>query len=133
MLKLNKSILAIAACALTAATAIAQEYNHGNHNDPQYTYNEGTIETIDCGSSSLATCINQGNIEAYAKGRCEAIKNVGGPIGYGDPYWHSVQSYAVRPVAAVDLNNGVGSFDYNVDVIFSCSGLLHPGSKQSPL
>ncbi len=128
----KKSLLALAMFATTAMPAIGAEYNHVNHNDPQYNYATGTIETIDCGSASLATCINQANIEAYAKGRCEAMKNVGGPIAYGDPYWHSVQAYSVRPVSAVDGNNGVGTYDYSVDVIYSCSGLLHPGIKQLP-
>ena len=128
----TKSILALAVLGVTSLSAIAAEYNHGNHNETQYTYAIGTIETIDCGNSSLASCINQANIEAFAKGRCEAIKNVGGMTQYGDPYWHTVQQYAVRPVSAIDGNNGTGANDYSVDIIYSCSGLMHPGIRMQP-
>jgi hypothetical protein len=129
---IKKTVLGMAALGLTSFASVADIYNHGNHNDPHYTYSEGTISTIDCGSSSLATCINQGNIEAFAKGRCEAIKNVGGLPQWGAPYWHTIQQYAVRPVSAIDGNNGTGANDYTVDVIFSCGGLLHPGIKMLP-
>lgn len=132
MINISKKILAVAALATFSMNAAADIYNHGNHNDPSYQYSLGTINTIDCGNSSLASCINQANLEAFAKGRCESIKNVGGITAYGDPYWHSVQSFGVRPVSAVDGNNGTGTFDYSVDVIFSCSGLLHPGIRYNP-
>lgn len=124
----NKTILTTGVLAMAAFAVVAQEYNHGDHNDNSYTYATNSIETIDCGSSSLATCINPANIESWAKTRCEQIKNIGGAIPWGVPYWHSAQSYAVRPVSAQDGNNGVGSFDYTIDVIYSCSALYHPAS-----
>jgi hypothetical protein len=128
----SKSILALAILGVTSLSAIAQEYNHGNHSDNQYTYAIGTIQTIDCGSASLASCINQGNIEAFAKSRCKAIKNVGGMTRYGDPYWHTVQQHAVRPVSAIDGNNGTGANDYTIEIIYSCNGLMHPGIRMLP-
>ena len=79
----TRTFLAASVLATTAMAVQADEFNHGNHNDQQYTYSIGTIETVDCGSASLATCINAVNIEAYAKGRCEAIKNIGGLPPYG--------------------------------------------------
>ncbi|MFT4924435.1 MAG: hypothetical protein ACI8WB_000513 [Phenylobacterium sp.] len=129
----NQSLLGLAAFALTSFAATAQEYNHGNHNDTQYTYSEGSVETVDCGSASLASCISAINIEAFSQGRCAAIKNVGGIFPWGSPYWHTAQSYAVRVVSAIDYNNGTGANNYSIDVKFSCSALLHPGFKTQQL
>ncbi|MCW8879284.1 MAG: hypothetical protein OQJ89_08870 [Kangiellaceae bacterium] len=129
-MKLIKLICA-ATFALGAGSTAAQEYNHGNHNDPHHTFGINSVNTISCGSSSLASCISAVNLEAITKQLCrnKVTDDSDGLLPWGTPYYHTVQQYAVRVLSALDTNGGSGPVAYTVDVQYSCSGYLHPGIK----
>ena len=48
-----------------SSVVVAEEYNHGNHNDPYIQFFNGT-ETFNCGSLSFYACASQTNIQSMA-------------------------------------------------------------------
>ncbi|NVK21535.1 MAG: hypothetical protein HWD86_03375 [Kangiellaceae bacterium] len=127
-----KNILSLLILAFgISSAAYADEYNHGSHNDPYYYYATNSTMTIDCGSFSLATCINGASLENLAKNKCKTlIPNIdnGQYPPYGSSYYHSVTSLNVDVISAVDLNNGIGTNNFDVTLIYSCRALHHLGS-----
>ncbi len=120
-----------AALALTSTLSLADIYNHGNHNDPQILFGTNSLDTLNCGSSDLATCINPVNLTNVTQQWCrnKVLDTTDGAIPWGQPYYHGVQSYALHIMSAVDQDNASNTNDYTVDVRYSCSGFRHPGSK----
>ncbi len=112
---------------LMSSQALAQPYNHGNHNDPQILFGTSSIDTLNCGSSSLSACISAVNLENISKQWCRnmVVDVTDGPLPYGQSYYHTVQSYALHIISATD--NGSLTNNYSIDLLYSCSGLNHPG------
>ena len=56
---------------LINSLVLAQEYNHGNHNDPYHQFFDGT-ENFNCGSLTFYACTSQSNIHSMVEARCES-------------------------------------------------------------
>ena len=127
---LKKTILS-ASIVLTSSACLADQYNHGNHNDPHNLFGTNSIDTLSCGSSSLASCISAINLEAIAKQWCrnKVVDDTDGILQWGQAYYHTVQQYALHIISATD--NGSGINNYSVDLQYSCAGYIHPGQKMS--
>jgi len=113
--------------ALVSGYAMAQIYNHGNHNDPQVLFGTNSLSTINCGTSDLATCINGVNLSNTSLQWCrnKVVDDTDGMLPWGQPYYHGVQSYAVHIMSALDQDGASNTNDYVVDVRYSCAGFLH--------
>jgi len=131
-MNLNIKILAIAA-ACFSSYCLADQYNHGNHNDPQQTWAVNAVSTFSCGSSYLSSCIANANTSIITQQKCRDLvtDDTDGILLYGSPYYHSIISYGVRVLSAIDSNSGSGSYAYTIDVQYSCVGYRHPGNKLS--
>lgn len=115
---------------VTAASTIAMAgpYNHIDHNDPSRTIATNVIDTLNCGSLPLADCITPVNITNWGQQACKdkvLDMSDGVAIGFYDPYYHTINSYAERIISVVDNNNGSGAFAYTVNIQHSCHGFIH--------
>jgi len=122
--------VALSATGLFASGyGLAEQYNHGNHNDPQGLFGTNAVNTLSCGSASLASCISAVHLEPIAQQWCrnKVVDNTDGMLPWGQPYYHTVQAYALHIISATD--NGSNSNNYSVDLQYSCSGFIHPGQK----
>lgn len=111
-----------------ASLAEAQEYNHGNHNDPYEQFFDGT-ETVNCGSMSLSQCSSSGVLLPILDARCtnkvDTTDN-GGAVMYGSPYYHNISEFNVV------IQSASGPSPYILTVSFKCGGYLHPGIRMEP-
>ena len=110
-----------------AAVGHAEEYNHGNHNDPYNQFFDGT-ETVNCGSMSLSQCSSGGVLLPILDARCTnkvTTTDNGGLVAYGDPYYHSVSEFDAV------IQSASGPSPYILTVSFKCGGYLHPGIRYS--
>ena len=113
-------------CALLiSGLSHAEEYNHGNHNDPYQQFFNGT-ENFNCGSLSFYSCTSQSTIESMVESRCESkvtTTDNGGLPPYGQAYYHNVNGFSIV------VQSVTGPSPYNMQISFKCGGYLHPGQK----
>lgn len=122
-----KIILSLALLSI-AAVSHAEEFNHGNHNDPYNQFFNGT-EAVNCGSMSLSQCASGGVLLPILDARCTnkvTTTDNGGLVAYGDPYYHSVTE------SNVVIQSASGPTPYVLTVNFKCGGFLHPGIRLDP-
>lgn len=108
-----------------SGVALAQEYNHGNHNDPYNQFFDGT-ETFNCGSLSFYACTTVINVESMVESRCESkvvTTDNGGYPPYGQSYYHAVQGFNIV------VQSVTGPAPYSMQISFKCGGYRHPGQK----
>ncbi|GAA4359159.1 hypothetical protein [Kangiella marina] len=106
----------------------ADEFNHGNHNDPYNQFFNGT-ESVNCGSMSLSQCSSGAVLEPILDARCTnkvVSTDNGGAVAYGDPYYHNVSEFNVV------IQSASGPTPYVLTVSFKCGGYLHPGIRMAP-
>lgn len=107
--------------AMSGASS-AEIYNHGNHNDDNVNFFNGT-ETFNCGSLSIYDCVELSTVQAMTENRCESkVPNTdnGGLFPYGAAYYHSVNSWNIT------IQSVTGPSPYTMSISYSCSGLYHP-------
>jgi hypothetical protein len=127
---LQKSVLS-AAIILASGYCQATEFNHGNHDDPYGLFGTDSIDTLNCGSLSLASCISAVSLTNITQQWCrnKVVDDTDGALPWGQGYMHTVQSYALHIISATD--NGSISNNYSVELQYSCSGYGHPGTLHS--
>ena len=130
-MNLLKKSKVLAVMALSSSVCLADIYNHGNHNDDQVLFADDSISTLNCGSSTLATCISGVNLTNVTQQWCrnKVTDDTDGPLLFGQGYYHTVQSYALHIMSATDNDYDASTNDYSVDIDYSCSGLSHPAIK----
>lgn len=110
---------------VVSGVVLAEEYNHGNHNDPYIEFFNGT-ETFNCGSLSFYACTSQSSIQSMVESRCESkvvTTDNGGYPPYGQPYYHGVQGFNIV------VQSVTGPAPYSMQISFKCGGYRHPGQK----